>query len=354
MKFVSIIGTRPQIIKLLPIQREFKNRNLEHVVINTGQHYTRELSADLFSDLEIPEPKHNLNIFKFFDQSHTSQTAQMMLSIHRALELEKPDKVLIYGDTNSTLAASLVCAKEGLYFAHVEAGVRSFDQSMPEEINRVIADNLATVNFTPTLTAQNNLKNEGLSKNSLFVGDVMLDTFLILKPKIENLTSLIKIVDLPAKYFVLTLHRPSNVDLASRLNYILEKINNIGAKVVFPAHPRTLKNLSSRITSYKNLLVINPLTYLNFAYLLHGATGLLTDSGGLQKEAFFQGVPTYIIRESTEWPETLLDGKNQLSFNLSSLNNFAEQCSTGKSIPDYKSFGLGNAGAKIVDFLSNL
>jgi len=351
MKIASIIGTRPQIIKLFPIQMELARREIEHIVINTGQHYMPELSENLFLDLGISQPAYNLTINSNHNPSRTRQTTQMLNSIQKVLEIEKPDKVLVYGDTNSTLAASVVCAKEGYFFAHVEAGLRSNDRKMPEEINRVITDHLASFNFPPTQTADAILQKEGLGSNKLLVGDIMLDTFLILKSKIENLKYVIKNLNLPSSYLVLTLHRPSNVDDMNRLSMLLSKINAIGKKIIFPAHPRTLKNLNLTTSSYKNIMIVPPMPYIEFAALLTGADGLLTDSGGLQKEAYFNGIPTLTIRNSTEWPETLVEGQSILDVDLDSLNLFSQRCESGKFFVDYELFGSGNARLRIIDFL---
>ena len=349
MKIASIIGTRPQVIKLLPIQLELAKRNIDHVVIDTGQHFSPELSTELYTDLGLQNPNHRLSDGKSLSNSHSIQIAQMLSSIHNILKIEKPDKVIVYGDTNSTLAASLVCAKEGFNFVHIEAGLRSKDRSMPEEVNRVLVDNLANVNFTPTKTAHENLHNEGIGEKSIFVGDIMLDTYLMLKSKIEKVEPQAR--NLPSKYYLLTLHRPSNVDELARLEYILEKLNDLMEKIVFPAHPRTIKNLLHKQKSYENIIVIPPQSYISFAAILGNCSGLFTDSGGLQKEAFFQGIPTLTIRSSTEWPETLFSGHNILDYNLESLRLFTEQCNKGKYLVNFEQFGSGKARVKIIDFL---
>ena len=351
MKIASVIGTRPQVIKLLPIYTELAVRNIEHVVIDTGQHFDPELSTDLYIDLGLPLPTYQLSLDSPPDRSSSIQIAQMITTIKYALEVEKPDKVLVYGDTNSTLAASLVCAKEGFNFAHIEAGLRSRDQTMPEEINRILVDNLAHTNFAPTLTADNNLRNEGLQEKSFFVGDIMLDTFLILRSRIDQAKS--EIENLPSRFYLLTLHRPSNVDDLNRLQYILGKLNNLGEKIVFSVHPRTKNNLHMNLQYYENILAIPPQPYLVFSSLMRNCLGLFTDSGGLQKEAYFHGTPTLTIRNSTEWPETLSGYTNILDFNLESLNIFTEKCAAGKFNVNLENFGSGIARMRIIDFLTN-
>jgi len=306
MKVLSVVGARPQFVKCAPVSRELR-RVHEEVLVHTGQHYDYLLSEVFFRDLGIPAPDYHLEIGS---GSHGVQTGRMLGAIEEVIGKEEPDIVLVYGDTNSTLAGALAAAKMHVPVAHVEAGLRSFDRRMPEEVNRVLTDHASDLLFCPTETAVANLAAEGITRGVHLTGDVMVDALQ------ENL-ALAKeraTVDLPATgYFLATVHRASNTDDPVALRAIMAAFALLEAPVIFPVHPRTRKKFAEYgIRPAENVRIVEPLPYFDMLAALAGARAVLTDSGGVQKEAYILEVPCVTLRENTEWVETLEDGWNVL------------------------------------------
>ena len=311
MKIVSVVGARPQFIKAAAFSRELQKRH-EEVLVHTGQHYDYTMSGAFFDGLEIVSPKVNLGIGS---GGHGTQTGAMLAKVEEVLVSEKPEWIVVFGDTNSTLAAALAAAKLHIPVAHVEAGLRSFNRRMPEEINRVLTDHVSNLLLCPSQTAIQNLSMEGVVRNVHLVGDIMLD---VLNWATERLsaqpTSILSRLQLQEKnYYVVTVHRSENTDDPSRLSGILSALNALDKTVLFPVHPRTRKVISAgnyRISPHVHL--IEPVNYLEMVNLTGSAELVLTDSGGLQKEAYWLGVPCLTLREETEWVETTEAGWNRL------------------------------------------
>jgi UDP-GlcNAc3NAcA epimerase len=309
MKILSVVGNRPQFIKSAPLSLALRNE-VDEVVLHTGQHYDRELSEIFFEDLELGDPKYRLEVGS---GTHAEQTGRMLPGIEQAIVTEAPDAVLVYGDTNSTLAGGLAAAKLGVPVAHVEAGLRSFDRSMPEELNRMLVDDLSELLFCPSDAAVENLRREGIIEGVHQVGDVMMDANVRLAPLARDRSNALADAGVePGSYLLLTLHREANVE-PKPLGAVVAALDQIGESVVFPAHPRTraaLENGGLRLP--ESVRLQPPAGYLDFAALASQARLVLTDSGGVQKEAYWYGVPCITLRTSTEWVETLLTGWNRL------------------------------------------
>jgi UDP-N-acetylglucosamine 2-epimerase (non-hydrolysing) len=306
MKILNVVGARPNFMKIAPIVEEMKNAgDLKGVLVHTGQHYDEGMSDVFFRELGIPVPDVYLGVGS---GSHAEQTARIMVEFERVCLQERPDLVLVVGDVNSTMACSLVAAKLLIPVAHVEAGLRSFDRSMPEEINRLVTDALASILFTTSRDADENLKREGVDASKIFfVGNVMIDTLLKHREKAAQLR-----VQKPPKYALVTLHRPSNVDDRSVLGSIMEALEEISKRipVLFPIHPRTAKRVRDFGFSMNGISTMDPLGYLEFLNLESTATVVLTDSGGLQEETTILGVPCLTLRHNTERPVTITHGTN--------------------------------------------
>lgn len=320
------------------------------IFLHTGQHYDDGMSALFFRELDLPEPDHYLGVGS---GSHAGQTGQMLVGIEAAIIQEKPDLVLVYGDTNSTLAGALAAAKTGIPVAHVEAGCRSYDRSMPEEINRVVTDHLSSFLFCPTARTVANLAKEGITAGVHMVGDVMFDTFLAQFPKAEARSQVLQVLGLtPGTYLVATIHRAANTDRPDRLAVILEVMEALDEPVVFPVHPRTLRTIAG-LQRPSNPLVrlIEPVGYLDMLILMRHARMILTDSGGVQKEAFFLGTPCLTLRETTEWAEIVEAGWNQLVGvdREAILNAIHSRKPTG--VPPDGLFGDGRAAERIAEIL---
>lgn len=312
-KIISIVGARPQFIKLAPFSKELKKSGFHEIIIHTGQHYDDNMSLFFFEQLEIPKPDYNLEVRSGY---HGVQTGKMLIAIEKILLKENPDLVMIYGDTNSTLAGVLCASKLHIPLAHVEAGLRSYNKIMPEEINRIVADHLSDILFCPTVTAIKNLEKEGITEGVYLVGDLMLDALMYF-PKIAMSKSNIidKLNIKPKEYFLATIHRAENTDNYERLRNILEALSEIDQKVIFPIHPRT----KHKIREYKlknllgdNIIFTEPVGYLDMINLEMNALAILTDSGGVQKEAFWLKVPCITLRDDTEWVDTVKSGWNTL------------------------------------------
>jgi UDP-GlcNAc3NAcA epimerase len=349
VKIASIVGARPQFIKAAPVSREIRQHH-EEILIHTGQHYDENMSDVFFQVLEIPPPNYNLGVGS---SSHARQTADMMRGLEEALEKEQVNLVLVYGDTNSTLAGALVAAKMGVPLGHVEAGLRSFNRKMPEEINRVVADHLSTLLFAPTETAIENLSREGITRGVHLVGDVMYDVALHSAQAARSREIVSKLGLRAGEYLLVTLHRPQNVDDRGTLASIVEALVQAGRPAVFPVHPRTRKNLEAfglwdRLRA--KVQAIDPVDYLDFLALLMSAGKVVTDSGGVQKEAYFFGIPCVTIRDETEWIETLEDGWNALvGTDTEDIVDAIERFNPAGT--KSKSFGDGHAAERIARVL---
>ena len=319
LKVINVVGARPNFMKVAPIVEEMKRREQEFapLVVHTGQHYDADMSDTFFRDLELPEPDVHLGVGS---ASHASQTAAVMERFEPVVLSEQPDWVVVVGDVNSTLACALVCVKLGVKVAHVEAGLRSRDRTMPEEINRLLTDQIADLLFTPSADADQNLLNEGIPQERIrFVGNIMIDSLFRRLDHAKRSTIRETLGVGAGDYAVLTLHRPSNVDERENLGGIIDALEEIAQQmpVVFPVHPRTRKSLvkfgfGERIEQADNLRLIDPLGYLDFLQLFTGARLVLTDSGGIQEETTALGIPCLTLRENTERPITIEMGTNQL------------------------------------------
>lgn len=313
MKVLHVVGARPNFMKAAPVYRALTERGHEQVLVHTGQHYDARLSGVFFRELEIPEPDANLNVGS---GSHAQQTAAIMSRFEPVVLACNPDIVLVYGDVNSTVAAALVCSKAGIRLGHVEAGLRSFDRSMPEEINRLVTDQLADILFTPSADGNENLAHEGIARNKVFLaGNVMIDTLIRFLPKADELFPELKKELSLGSYGLVTLHRPSNVDDGSTFLPMLRELDNLSRELplMFPVHPRTRQKWASRLAQCNpNLRIIEPMGYLEFLALQKNATVVITDSGGIQEETTYLGIPCLTLRENTERPVTITLGTNVL------------------------------------------
>lgn len=314
MKIVSVVGARPQFIKLSPLSKELRKKHRE-IVVHTGQHYDYELSRVFFSELSIPRPDYNLGIGS---AEHGAQTGRMLAGIEEVLLFEKPDLAIVYGDTNSTLAGALAAAKHNIPVAHVEAGLRSFVKSMPEEINRVLTDHVSSLLFCPTPTSVKNLKSEGITKGVHPVGDVMYDSLKGNLAAAERKSKIMRKLGLVgSEFYLVTIHRAENTDDKRKLKKITRIVTNLDRKTVFPVHPRTRNRLAEfrlldGLVRRDDLLLIDPVSYLDMLLLEKNARCVLTDSGGVQKEASFLRTPCLTLREETEWVETVESGLNTI------------------------------------------
>jgi UDP-N-acetylglucosamine 2-epimerase (non-hydrolysing) len=318
MKLTLILGARPQIVKSAPfIHLANKDEQIHLEIIHTGQHYDYEMTKIFFEELNLPDPIANLNVGS---GTHAQQTAKIMLRLEKLLQRQKPDLVIVPGDTNSTLAGALTAAKLHIPVAHIEAGARSYDIHMPEEINRRLTDHCSTLLFTPTENCTQNLLKEGIDKSAIHqTGDTMYDALLNQLPKAEKTPILEKIGLKPKTYALLTTHRPENVDKPKNLKNIINAITKLKQiTIVFPAHPRTQKQLRKtrllkKLEKQKHIKLIKPVGYHETIKLIKNATLILTDSGGMQKEAFWLKTPCITLRENTEWTETLQLEANNLT-----------------------------------------
>lgn len=309
-RIVSIVGARPQFIKASPLTRALRARCKE-ILIHTGQHYDYGMSDVFFEDLDIPEPDYHLGVGS---GNHGAQTGAMLAAIEAVLEKEKPDSVLVYGDTNSTLAGALAAVKLHIPVAHVEAGLRSFNRAMPEEINRVVTDHVATWLFVPSVTACEQLRREGIDTSVHIVGDIMYDALLMHRKRAETRSRILDQLEVvPRAYYVATIHRAENTDYPKTLRALVRALEELEKPVVLPLHPRTEKKLKEyAIDVGRNVRCVKPVGYLDMLLLQEHAACVLTDSGGVQKEAYYLVVPCVTLRTETEWVETVNAGWNLL------------------------------------------
>jgi len=353
MKVLSIIGARPQFIKEAIIGSAIREAGIEEVLVNTGQHYDANMSDVFIKGLSIKKPDYNLGVGS---GSHAFQTATTMMRLEEIAQTEKPDIVLVYGDTNATVAGALVAAKLKVPVAHVEAGLRQHPKDMPEEINRVVTDHISSLLFCPTQKAVDNLSREGITNGVYFVGDVMYDLFLKMRPHLD-ITGTISRFGLKEKEYILsTLHRDFNTDDPERLHSILSALNDISKEipVVLPLHPRTKKAIEihrfEKLTS--NINLVEPLPYHDMMSLIIGSRMAITDSGGLQKEAYFSGVPALVMMPDTGWIELVEAGWNVLvDADRGKIVDLALRHDTSDQKKQKGLYGDGNAGGQIAEFL---
>lgn len=360
LKILSVVGARPQFIKEFPIYIQLKNlKEFEEVLVHTGQHYDYEMSLVFFEELKIPKPDYHLGVGS---GNHSWQTGKIMERLEKVLMKEKPSIVLVYGDTNTTLAGALSSAKLNIPVAHIEAGLRSFNKRMPEEINRVLTDHISKFLFCPTKTAIENLKKEGIISSKkkeryvYLVGDVMEEALSLVLPKVEKGKKILEELNLKEKkYLLITIHRAENTDIKERLEKIFKILEELSKdfEIVFPIHPRTKKQIDEfKIRVPEKLRIINPLSYIKMLSLEKNAHTILTDSGGVQKEAYWFSVPCFTLRRETEWVETLKSGLNKVvDLNLKKIK---EGLNNSKYFKKEKKKLNNSASKKIVNVLEKI
>jgi len=347
MRIITIVGNRPQFVKAAAVSSRLRER-ADEVLVHTGQHYDDALSRVFFDELGLPRPEHRLELG---GGSNTSQTARMLAALEPLLASERPDAVLVYGDTNSTLAGALAGAQAGIPVAHVEAGMRSYDRSMPEELNRVLADHASALLLCSSDAAAETLRAEQAAGEVVVVGDVMVDVFELLAPRADGAILERLGVD-RGGYLLVTAHRAGNVDDPQRLRALVELLTALPEPVVLPLHPRTRARLEQARLSLDGVIVAPPLGYLEFTALVVGARRVLTDSGGVQKEAYLAGVPCITLRSTTEWRETIDAGWNVLvDLDAGKALAALEREPPAERPPLY---GDGHAGERVVDALTSL
>lgn len=337
-KCASIIGARPQFVKAAPMSKELSLcDDIEEILIHTGQHFDKNMSDVFFDELNIPEPSYNLDIH---GGGHGQMTGRMLEKIEHIFLEEKPDFVIVYGDTNSTLAGALAAAKLSIPVVHIEAGLRSFNKSMPEEINRILTDHTSDVLICPTSLAIENLKKEGITKNTFITGDLMYDTVKLVGSYLDNPPKQVAGKD----YLLLSLHRPGNVDCPDRLKKIIKFIEDFARgkslEILFPMHPRAKAKFEEFGLKVSGANTISPLGYIDMQSALKHAKYMLTDSGGIQKEAYFHKVPCITLRDETEWVETIDNGWNRLW-----------TCADYKERKEINDYGIGHSAKDIVDII---
>jgi UDP-GlcNAc3NAcA epimerase len=347
MRIITIVGNRPQFIKAAAVSHRLRER-ADEVLVHTGQHYDDALSRVFFDELGLPRPEHRLELG---GGSNSSQTARMLAALEPLLASERPDAVLVYGDTNSTLAGALAGAQAGIPVAHVEAGMRSYDRTMPEELNRVLADHASSLLLCSAEAAAETLRSERVAGEVVVVGDVMVDVFELLAPRADA-AILERLGVARGGYLLVTAHRAGNVDDPARLHALVELLTALPEPVVLPLHPRTRARLEEARLTLDGVIVAPPLGYLEFTALLAGARRVLTDSGGVQKEAYLAGVPCITLRSTTEWRETIDAGWNVLV----DLDAEKALAALRREPPAERPplYGDGHAGERVVDALISL
>lgn len=351
MKVISVVGARPQFVKAAAVSRAFAATDIDEQLVHTGQHYDEAMSGAFFDELDIPPPRHHLDVGS---GPHGQQTGTMMTLVEQVVLSERPDCVLVYGDTNSTLAGALVASKLHVPVAHVEAGLRSFDRTMPEEINRVVTDHVSDHLYCPSPVAVANLANEGVERGVYVVGDVMFD---VLQRELASLGTANPVAEregVGGDYVVVTIHRPGNTDDPARLEQIQEALDRIGAsgtEVVWPVHPRTTKLVRPPCSGAVRM--VPPASYRETLALLRGARAVVTDSGGLQKEAYWMATPCITVRPSTEWTETVDTGWNVLvDADADRIEALVASAAPGAGALD--AYGDGSTATRIVGLVEQL
>lgn len=351
-KIVTVVGARPQFIKVAPVSRVLR-QSFHEVLVHTGQHYDHKMAGIFFEQLNIPRPDYDLGVGS---ANHGAQTGEMIIKIEEVLLKEEPDAVLVYGDTNSTLAAAIAASKLHIPIFHVEAGLRSFNRIMPEEINRVLTDHVSSLLFAPTELAIANLEKEGISNNVHNVGDVMYDA-VIYNALIAKENHKIEDFGVTEEYVLATIHRAENTDDPERLKAIFIALNNLSKKVILPLHPRTEKKLKEQgifelVANSSTIKVIEPAPYLEMLFLESHASAIVTDSGGVQKEAYFAKVPCFTVRDQTEWVETVNIGWNTLVHPIQ--DDLKELIDSYQEKPYVEGlYGDGKASEKIAEYVKN-
>lgn len=348
---LHVVGARPNFVKAAPVLRAIRQRHLQQTLVHTGQHYDRNMSDVFFAQLQIPEPEVNLEVGS---GSHATQTAEIMRRFEPVVLERKPDIVLVYGDVNSTVAAALVCSKLLIPVAHVEAGLRSFDRTMPEEINRIVTDRLSDVLFTPSEDANTNLLREDVPTERIhFVGNVMIDSLIRLLPMARSCPK----NGFPDRFALVTLHRPSNVDDRDTLQGILDTLADASEQlsILFPVHPRTRQRIADLGIRAQNLHLLEPMPYIEFLSLQSRAAVVITDSGGIQEETTYLGIPCLTLRASTERPVTVTVGTNTLVGDRAILGQELRSILGGRAkkgaIPDLWD---GRAGDRVAEILQGM
>jgi UDP-GlcNAc3NAcA epimerase len=310
MKIVSVVGARPEFIQAMPVSRALRTEHQE-ILVHTGQHYDYKMSQTFFDELDIPVPDYNLGAGS---ASHTRQVSEIMLGMEDVLLKERPELVIIRGDTNSTLAGALVASKLNIPLAHIEAGERSFNRLMPEEINRLVADRLADLHFCVSEAAEKNLAAEGIINSVHWVGDVMLDALMYARPIARAKSTILKRLQIePQRYSLATIHRAMNTDEPERLRQIISAFNQVSETIILPLHPRTQKVLSNlNVQINGHVQIIEPVGYFDMLTLEENARLIATDSGGVQREAYYMGIPCLTLRDESEWGATITTGWNKL------------------------------------------
>jgi UDP-GlcNAc3NAcA epimerase len=352
VRVLTVVGNRPQFIKAAAVSHRLREQ-ADEVLVHTGQHYDEELSQVFFTELGIPRPEHRLGLG---GGSNTAQTARMLEALEALLASERPDLVLVYGDTNSTLAGALAAAQAGIPVAHVEAGMRSFDRAMPEELNRVLTDHLSDLLLCPSQTAVDNLLAERVAGRVELVGDVMVDLAMLAQPRARERTDVLERHGVtPGGYALVTAHRAGNVDDPARLEQLVALLEAVPLPVLLPLHPRTAARLESsglraRLEAAPRVTLTPPLGYLDFTALLVNAAVMLTDSGGVQKEAYLAGVPCVTLRDTTEWVETVEAGWNVLV----DLDADAAVAALDRAVPAERPqlYGDGQAATRVIAALT--
>ena len=348
MKIVTIVGARPQFVKAAAVSRVIREKHTE-ILVHTGQHYDNNMSDIFFEELGIPKPDYNLSIGS---SNHGHQTGSMLIALEDIYLKEKPDMVLVYGDTNSTLAGALCASKLLIPVAHVEAGLRSFNMAMPEEQNRILTDHISNLLFAPTQTAIDNLSKENITKGVYNTGDVMYDAINLFKERAKEVSTITQKLDLaPNSYILSTIHRAENTNSIERLTSIIKALSESGKKIILPLHPRTKKFINEyNLNVGDNIKIIDPVGYLEMISLQENACKIVTDSGGVQKEAYFLKKPCITMRDETEWIETVQNGWNIIvgsdsSKILDAIENFNP---TGTPA---SAFGNGDTSSIITDII---
>lgn len=352
MKIVTVVGARPQFIKSAPVSKAITNAGHQEYLLHTGQHYDYGMSKIFFDEMGIQEPAINLGVGS---GTHAQQASKMLVGIEKVLMSHKPDIVLVYGDTNSTLAGALATAKLQINLAHIEAGLRSYNRLMPEEHNRVLTDHCSNLLFCPTKTAVDNLAREGILNGVHLVGDTMYDAVLQFGEIAKRNSKILQTLKInPNEYLLTTIHRAYNTDTPEVLSEILSVFRQVDEIIVFPIHPRTLHAINVRNLQIPvNVKVIDPVGYLDMLMLEQNARAILTDSGGMQKEAYFFQIPCLTLRPETEWIETLASGWNHLvGVDADIINDAIRNLETPNRSP-VQAFGDGFAANKIVSIISN-